>query len=209
VRIHGCSTLLGLDTRYCFWHFVGKATELTPLVTDTPNFQNSSFWNPNVTDGVGGWGDPNDDYQITDGGFADGFSVAYPEPHRVRRMYNPTFVGQTVPLVTLITPESQAAMVNGFVGDYIGFQAVFESGSHGAVHRMVGGCVSISQLRCVFSRLRRLHRDLFGECPSNAPAGCVGGPKWSPNGIPFLSVHKPVHVILMFLQTLCSCCTTE
>ena len=117
---------------------------LTSFMADASNFQNSSFWNPNTTNGVGGWGDPNDDYQITDGGFAEGFSVSYPSPHRVRRVYSPNYEGQTIPWYILISPESQAAMVNGFVGDFIGFQAVFQGGSHAAIHRLVGGCVSTS-----------------------------------------------------------------
>ena len=35
-----------------------------------------------TTSGVGGWGDPNDDDQITDGAFTDGFIVSYDRiPH--------------------------------------------------------------------------------------------------------------------------------
>lgn len=57
-------------------------------------------------------------------------------------MYNPTFTGRPdQPLTNIVTSESQQAMINGTVGDFISFQGRFESGSHGAVHRMVGGCV--------------------------------------------------------------------
>ena len=112
------------------------------FMTDASNFQNSTFWDPDTTSGVGGWGDPNDDDQITDGAFAaDDFIVSYPSPHRLRRLYKPTKSSNPdEPLTNEFTPESQAAMVNGFQGDFIGFQVRLESGSHAAVHEIVGGC---------------------------------------------------------------------
>jgi len=114
---------------------------LTHPMTDASNFQNSTFWDPNTDSGVGGWGDPNDDNQITTGGFATDFVVSYPAPHKIRRQYTPiSNTGQR--LAEEFTPESQNAMVHGTVGDYIGFQALFETSSHGAVHRIVGGCVN-------------------------------------------------------------------
>ena len=117
--------------------------ELIRFMTDASNFQNSTFWDSDPVSGVGRWGDANDDNQITDGGFANDFTLSYPSPHRVRRLYSPT--AREMPGVLLsdsFTPESQAAMVNDFVGSFIGFQARFEGSSHGAVHRIVGGCVS-------------------------------------------------------------------
>ena len=47
------------------------------------------------------------------------------------------------PLPSFLTPERVGAMVNGFEGDFVGFQALFEGGdgSHGAIHQIVGGCV--------------------------------------------------------------------
>ena len=118
--------------------------ELISFVTDASNFQNSTFWDPDTTSGVGGWGDPNDDYQITDGGFAEDFVVSYPVPHRLRRQYTPAVPGgPAVPLTNAFTPESQAAMVHDFEGSFVGFQAKFESGSHPAVHIIVGGCVNL------------------------------------------------------------------
>ena len=112
-------------------------------MTDASNFQNSSFWDADSVSGVGRWGDPNDDNQITDGGFADDFTVSYPSPHRVRRLFSPAIPERPGVLLTeLFTPESQAAMVNDFVGSFIGFHARFETASHGAIHRIVGGCVN-------------------------------------------------------------------
>ena len=97
-----------------------------------------------MTSGVGGWGDPNDDHQITDGGFAKDFVLSYPVPHRLRRQYTPFFYGAPdVPLTDSLTRENQAMMVNGFEGSFVGFQAKFEFGSHAAVHVIVGGCVNL------------------------------------------------------------------
>jgi len=113
------------------------------FMVDASNFQNSTFWDLNTTSGVGGWGDPNDDDQITDGAFANDFIVSYPLPHRLRRQYTPNNPNNPDEiLANAFTPESQAAMVNGFQGDFIGFQVQLESGSHAAVHFIVGGCVN-------------------------------------------------------------------
>lgn len=121
--------------------------ELICFTTDTSNFQNSTLWDSDATSGVGSWGDPNDDYQITDGGFA-GFPLSYPTPHKLRRMYTPSAPDHPELFVDSFTPESQVAMVNGHVGDFISFQAVFERGSHGAIHRIVGGCVNSPITSC-------------------------------------------------------------
>ena len=110
---------------------------------DASAFENSTFWDPDPTSGVGGWGDPDDDYQITDGGFASGFTASYPSPHRLRRRYTRSSPKLPGPLTDVFTPASQMAMINDFVGTFVGFQAFFESGSHAAIHRIVGGCVYI------------------------------------------------------------------
>ena len=124
----------------CHFHIA----ELTSSMTDVSNFQNSTFWDPDTTSGLGTWGDPNDDYQLTDGGFADGFHLSYPSPHRLRRQY--TQDDMLIPghsLTELFTPESQADMINGFQGDFVGFQAVFQKMSHRAIHFIVGGSVNL------------------------------------------------------------------
>jgi len=108
---------------------------------DSSNFQNSTFWDPDANSGIGGWGDPNNDNQITDGAFAD-FAVSYPVPHRIRRQYTP-LSPTGVSLAPLFTPESQRAMVAGTLGSFIGFQTAIEPGSHAAVHQIVGGCVNL------------------------------------------------------------------
>jgi hypothetical protein len=140
-------------------------------MADASNFQNSTFWDPDTTSGVGGWGNPNDDYQITDGGFADGFIVSYPSPHRLRRNYTSTIPGSNVLWASTFTPESQTAMVNDFKGNFIGFQERFESGSHRSVHSIVGGCVdSLSALWFLpltdkIKPTQRSLGDLSVDCP--------------------------------------------
>ena len=112
-------------------------------MTDTSNFGNSTFWDSDPVSGIGGWGDLDDDNQITDGAFATDFAISYPSPHRIRRQYAPIIPDFPVPLTDTFTHESQIAMVNDFVGTFVGFQAYFQKGSHANVHRIVGGCASL------------------------------------------------------------------
>ncbi|KAJ7613749.1 Di-copper centre-containing protein [Mycena polygramma] len=81
--------------------------------------------------GLGGWGDPNNDYRVPDGAFSSSssFQLSYPSPHTIRRnftlqsylnSFRPDFV--TNPLLK----ANATFMINGFVGDYKGFQTYFE-----------------------------------------------------------------------------------
>ena len=93
---------------------------------------------------MGGWGDPNKDFSVTDGAFSD-FMVAYPNPHILRRNFSIqpwSYLGDlngfnTYPETyanTSFTPDVMDAMINGYVGDFVGFQADFEKaqGAHGS-----------------------------------------------------------------------------
>ena len=110
---------------------------------DSPDFYHSSLLNPSPTSGFGGWGDPKNDLQISDGAFHSDFIVSYPAPHIVRRNFtlqpylsqNATVFQDGSSLILYdntrmvnlsITPESQYNMVHGFVADYEGFQALME-----------------------------------------------------------------------------------
>ena len=107
------------------------------LVDASPNFRNATIFNDSPTSGLGGWGDPNDDYQITTGAFAHDFEVAYPVPHRIRRNYTLTvditdpFGDGTPPppgeVWKYFTPASQKKLIQGYIGDFEGFHADFES----------------------------------------------------------------------------------
>jgi tyrosinase len=104
---------------------------------NSPFFDNSSY-------GVGGWGDPANDYQIFTGGFKDAIRV-YPNPHHIRRNFslypfqNPN-LGRLFPndptappppsdlmINTTMTKEVIDSTVNNFEGDFIGLQAHTES----------------------------------------------------------------------------------
>jgi len=149
---------------------------------DANDFYNSSIFDPDPNSGLGGWGDPQNDYEITTGGFSFDFELPYPIPHRLRRNYT-AFIGSsgfgdgtpvpTAPIYTQFTPDVVQAMVDGFPGDFVGFQAIFEQGSHGAIHLSVGG-------------------DLIGACPLGSGPNCVKGPKWTPNDPLFYLHHAMV-----------------
>ena len=141
MRLSGNSTILGLDVGS-----VGQSTiplvscyahTLLYLVDASPNFPNATIFDDSPTSGFGGWGDPAQDYHITTGALADSFKLAYPVPHGLRRNYTAKYYftdpfgdGSVVPtddLWTFFTPAGRDALVNGFVGDFQGFQALFES----------------------------------------------------------------------------------
>lgn len=110
-------------------------------MTDVSDFVNSDIWDPDPISGMGGWGTADNDYQITTGAFVTDFHLVYPSPHGLRRQYTPTGPtqnGSIIPLTSLFTPESQIALINGYIADFIHFQQNLEGGSHGAVHRIVG-----------------------------------------------------------------------
>ena len=54
---------------------------------DAPDFYESSFWkDSDPKSGLGGWGNPDADYQVPDGGFRN-LQLSYPSPHHVRRNF--------------------------------------------------------------------------------------------------------------------------
>ena len=104
---------------------------------------NSPFFD-NSYSGVGGWGDPTNDYQIYAGGFKDQIRV-YLNPHHIRRSFslfpfsNPgmtsTFAGDPAapPLPvgfmvnTAVTKQNVDYIVNNFEGNFVGFRTYSES----------------------------------------------------------------------------------
>ena len=67
---------------------------------------------------------------------------------------------------------------------------------------MVGGCVCLPE-RFGLAHSQGSRSDLSGSCPANAPSTCIGGPKWSTNGM-FLLVPIPQHLraVLKFNRSL-------
>ena len=110
---------------------------------DAHDFYNSDFFNDSSS-GVGGWGDPANDYQISTGGFKD-LTVAYPSPHHIRRNFalfpfaNPNFLNRfpgdpnappppkDLMINTTMTKDQVDSLVNGYEGDFMKFHEVLES----------------------------------------------------------------------------------
>ncbi|KAJ7182211.1 Di-copper centre-containing protein [Mycena crocata] len=152
-------------------------------------FTSDMFDDSDPESGLGGWGDPANDVRVPDGAFSNtsSFRLSYPSPHPLRRNFtlqpflNFPLAGflseadEELYANATFTPAERDKMVNGFVGDFKGFQKYFEgfNGSHGAVHLMMGG-------------------DLGGTCPGDAPAGCSGGPTFSANEPLFWMHHAMV-----------------
>jgi hypothetical protein len=117
-------------------------SRLNSFHIDAHDIYGSPFFD-NSSSGVGGWGDPNNDYQIYTGGFKDEIR-AYPSPHHIRRNFSlypfsnpdllPPFAGDPAAppspvdlmINTTMTKENVDYVVN-FEGDFFGFHAYAES----------------------------------------------------------------------------------
>ena len=96
------------------------------------------FFDPSPN-GVGTWGDPNNDFQIYDGGFNNSLRM-YPSPHHIRRNFslfpftNPNAPAPwgnatdapppdlTFMVNTTLTQANVDSVVNGYVGNYTAMQ---------------------------------------------------------------------------------------
>ncbi len=85
--------------------------------------------------GLGGWGDPNDDYSVHDGGFHN-FQIAYPVPHHVRRNF--TLLSFKDLPFSLVTDRQKMgntsflasvveALLDAPAGDFKGFHTTLEA----------------------------------------------------------------------------------
>jgi tyrosinase len=102
---------------------------------DAHNIYESSFWDSDPVSGLGGWGDPKNDIQISDGGLSD-FIISYPVPHHIRRNFTEqVWANIPSPLITAplaIGNESFTADVIESIleippGDYEVFQKTLEA----------------------------------------------------------------------------------
>jgi tyrosinase len=103
---------------------------------DAPDFYESSFWkDSDPMSGLGGWGDPNDDYSVHDGGFRN-LQLAYPVPHHVRRNFSLlAWKGRSFPLIidplkignTSFSASVVESLLETPAGDFRGFQTVLEA----------------------------------------------------------------------------------
>jgi tyrosinase len=155
---------------------------------DAPDFYESSFWkDSDPVSGLGGWGDPNADFAVPDGGFHK-LPLSYPSPHTVRRNF--TLLSFDQPSLAALFPDPLKlgntsftasvvkAVLETSAGDYQGLQVAIEvpEGPHSGVHTTVGA-------------------DLFGSCPKSAPANCTPGFTWSPNDPLFFMHHAMIDKI--------------
>jgi len=159
---------------------------------NTEDFFNSKIFDPSPTSGFGGNGDPNNDYQITNGGFSTDFFRAYPVPNNIRRNFTlrpwehsvlgSPFADHSKPSIdperlanTTFTKVAVQNLVEGFRGDFEGFQARLEyfQGVHTGIHSTINA-------------------DMLGTCPRNAGPDCVPGPKWSANDPLFFMHHAMI-----------------
>jgi tyrosinase len=104
------------------------------------------FKDSNPVSGLGGWGDPANDVRVPDGAFSNrsNFRLTYPSPHTLRRNWtiqpflNFPLVGfmsdadEHLDANATFTPAERDKLVNGFVGDFVGFQKYFEGFNVGA-----------------------------------------------------------------------------
>ncbi|KAH7330593.1 Di-copper centre-containing protein [Rhizoctonia solani] len=156
---------------------------------DTASFNTSAMWDGDSTSGLGGFGDPNNDYYLTNGGFKD-MQVSYPIKHTIRRQYNPfpylTWWWVPRPEEAAVVGMQQSfvdAAINGYEGDFMGFQNATEKAQafHANVHMIMGG-------------------DLAGTCPTAAGSTCQGGSTWTPNDPMFFLHHANIDRIWWLWQ---------
>jgi tyrosinase len=98
---------------------------------DAPDFYESSFWkDSDPKSGLGGWGNPNADYQVPDGAF-HALPLAYPVPHNIRRNFTLVsipFPGGPGPATPIVNDPSNfsASEIESILeispGDYKQFQ---------------------------------------------------------------------------------------
>jgi tyrosinase len=157
---------------------------------DSSDFYGATiFQESDPVSGLGGWGNPAKDYAVPDGALSD-LHLSYPSPHTLRRNFTLqpylAFKNTGFPLVPnpeiyandTFRPQDVQRVITGYEGDFKAMQHDVEgfASMHGSVHVIMGG-------------------DLGGVCPSDAPAGCQGGPTFSANEPMFQLHHAMVDKI--------------
>ena len=81
--------------------------------------------------------------------------------------------------VTLAQSYVDAA-INGYAGDFIGFQNATEKAQafHPNIHMMMGG-------------------DMAGACPTAAGSSCIGGSTWTPNDVRSIN---PILIVRVYVE---------
>ena len=134
-----------MDIRVC--HHIGIGLSVSQLSLpcvynsdgriDASGFYESSFWKDSDPEsGLGGWGDPDADFAVPDGGFRN-LHVSYPSPHIVRRNFtllaftqlppNPIIPEPLKIANTSFTASVVRAIFKTSDGDFKEFQTVLEA----------------------------------------------------------------------------------
>jgi tyrosinase len=104
---------------------------------DAADLYGSSFFADNdPKSGLGGWGDPSRDFEVPSGGLSK-FHLSYPSAHTLRRNFTlRPFLNSNLPdffpvpdlmANTSFTGAEVNKMIEGFEGDFKGFQRYFEN----------------------------------------------------------------------------------
>ncbi|KAJ7664727.1 hypothetical protein B0H17DRAFT_1162776 [Mycena rosella] len=165
---------------------------------DAADFYGSAFFkDSSPRSGLGGWGDASTQFRVLDGAFSasSSFRLSYPFPHTLRRNFTlfpqfdllfpvpGTIWDRTCPANASFTKPVVERLIDGFVGDFKGFQTDLEAlqGPHSSIHSIIGG-------------------DGGGSCPIDAPSGCIPGPTFSANDPLFFLHHAMVDRIWLKWQ---------
>ena len=136
MRIYWRVTVLELDNWSLMFLFLALKSLMGCI--DAPDFYESSFWkDSDPKSGLGGWGDPNADFSVPDGGFNE-FHLSYPSPHTLRRNFTLlAFDSPFLPAEFFPEPLKEAnvsisaaaieTVLETPAGDYKNFQAGFEA----------------------------------------------------------------------------------
>ncbi|CUA68023.1 hypothetical protein RSOLAG22IIIB_07703 [Rhizoctonia solani] len=137
---------------------------------DAADFENSAMWDTDPESGLGGFGNPDDDYTLKTGGLD--LHLAYPMQYRPY----PGFGGAAnVSANSTFSQEEVDALLSQPEGNFTAFQEYMEKivGMHSAVHGILGG-------------------DLAGLCPKGSSNTSVcpteGAPTFSANE-PMFHMH--------------------
>ncbi|QRV92815.1 tyrosinase [Ceratobasidium sp. AG-Ba] len=139
---------------------------------DVADFEHTAIWDIDSKSGLGGFGDPQDDFTVKTG--ALDLTLAYPIVHKLRREYRPYpgFRGiANISANSTFTQQEVNTLLNTQDGNFTAFQSYMEGflGMHTAVHAIVGG-------------------DLAGLCPK----GSANTSLCPVSGAPTFSANEPI-----------------
>lgn len=141
---------IGTGLSVIHFRFVARSASHRPV--DAPDFYESSFWkDSDPKSGLGGWGDPNADYDVRDGGFSE-LCLSYPSPHTLRRNFtlrpydfpSPLFSDPTLEANASFSSAAIETVLAAAAGDFKGFQVSLEAFQVSAQIEVTLGRVSSS-----------------------------------------------------------------